>query len=78
MFGRIDAVDIRGQHLRMNSNCRRCGAPPDACKTATGRACAVCGADGRPQPASIPSLAFALLYLSLIAATIWLGLQPPV
>lgn len=78
MFGRIDGIEIRGQHRVMTSNCRRCGAPPEALKTIGASACEACGADGRAQPASIPSLAFALLYLSLIAATIWLGLQPPV
>lgn len=78
MFGRIDAVDIHGQHLRMTSNCKRCGAPLEARKTAATSACETCGAIARAASSSIPSLAFVLLYLSLIAAMIWLGLQPPV
>lgn len=78
VFGGIDAGSIRRQHRGMTSNCRRCGAAREARQTAAVNVCEECGAIAREPSPSIPSLAFALLYLSLIAAMIYLGLQPPV
>jgi hypothetical protein len=62
----------------MRSNCRHCAEESRNLLNPGLAACTVCGARRRGGNVSIPSLAFALLYLAMIAAIVYLGIQPPI